>query len=187
MSYILTASGGRFYYDNMRRSDIRIEDIARALARKCRFAGHCSDFYSVAQHSLHVSQIVPKEYALAGLLHDATEAYMADIPTPLKHLLPDFKRLEKEAESVIMSVFNVNLPLAKDVKRADLIMLATEKRDFMPEDNDPWPILDGVAPLAERLTAWSSETAERLFLNRYYNLTEQRQGEIFPQQESFYE
>ena len=93
-SYINTQSGRHFNYQRQRSEDICIEDIATALSHECRFAGHTDHFYSVAQHSVLVSEMLPPELALEGLLHDAMEAYFKDIPTPLKSLMPGYKKLD---------------------------------------------------------------------------------------------
>jgi len=87
VSYIQTLSGKKFSYQFATADDIDIEDIANALSNICRFAGHLPEFYSVAQHSVLVSQIVPPEFAFEALMHDAAEAYCQDIPAPLKALL----------------------------------------------------------------------------------------------------
>jgi 5'-deoxynucleotidase YfbR-like HD superfamily hydrolase len=86
MSFIQTLSGKRFDYINSTADDVDIEDIANALSNICRFAGHVPEFYSVAQHSVLCSQIVPPEFAFEALMHDAAEAYCQDIPQPLKLL-----------------------------------------------------------------------------------------------------
>ncbi|MFG0247924.1 MAG: phosphohydrolase, partial [Phycisphaeraceae bacterium JB051] len=80
MSWIQTYTGKAFYPLREDPGIIDIRDIAHALSLQCRFNGHCSDFYSVAQHSVHVSEVVPQAFALWGLLHDAAEAYMSDLP-----------------------------------------------------------------------------------------------------------
>ena len=89
MSWITTQSGKHFDFNNLSAADICIEDISCALSNLCRFTGHVQDFYSVAQHSVHVSYLVPPEFALEALLHDAAEAYCNDISAPRKRLLPD--------------------------------------------------------------------------------------------------
>ncbi|WP_077791660.1 YfbR-like 5'-deoxynucleotidase [Escherichia coli] len=96
MSFIKTFSGKHFYYDKINKDDIVINDIAVSLSNICRFAGHLSHFYSVAQHAVLCSQLVPQEFAFEALMHDATEAYCQDIPAPLKRLLPDYKRMGKK-------------------------------------------------------------------------------------------
>lgn len=80
MSYIQTLSGKHFNYLDIQQDDIVIEDIATALSHICRFAGHLPEFYSVGQHSVLTSHLVPQEFALEALLHDAAEAYLQDIP-----------------------------------------------------------------------------------------------------------
>ncbi|EHX22395.1 hypothetical protein ECDEC12A_5375, partial [Escherichia coli DEC12A] len=79
MSFIKTFSGKHFYYDKINKDDIDINDIAVSLSNICRFAGHLSHFYSVAQHAVLCSQLVPQEFAFEALMHDATEAYCQDI------------------------------------------------------------------------------------------------------------
>lgn len=169
-SYIVTASGGFFNFEEPESSVFTIKDVAHALAHTCRFNGRTRDFYSVAQHSYMVSYIVPEQYALQGLLHDAAEAFIGDVTTPLKRLLPDYKALEKRIEAVVLGAFGISPDLHASVKEADLIMLATEKRFLMPPTAENWPILEGVRPL-DHLSPWDSHTGYAHFMARYLELT----------------
>lgn len=146
MSYIATSTGKHIDFTNITPDQICIEDIARGLSNECRFAGQLESFYSVAQHSVYVSQIVPPEYALEALLHDAAEAYIKDIPSPLKAMLPDYKAVEKRIEAVIRKKFGLPPVMTVDVHYADLVMLATEKRDFEIDPASHWPMLDSAPP-----------------------------------------
>lgn len=94
MPFIKTHTGQHIDYRNVTTNQIVIEDTAIALSNIYRFAGHVPDFYSVPQHAVLCSQIVPAEFALEALMHDAAEAYCQDIPAPLKRLLPDYQRIE---------------------------------------------------------------------------------------------
>lgn len=171
MSWILTASGRHFNYLDPRADDIDILDIAQGLANECRYAGHTRAFYSVAQHAWLASQIVPRVCALEALLHDATEAYCKDIPRPLKELLPDYRQIEARVDGAIRSRFSLPLSMSEDVHRADLILLATERRDLMPSDTTPWAILEGVEALPRRIIAMQPARAQAMFIKRYVELT----------------
>jgi uncharacterized protein len=151
-------------------------DIARALANQCRFGGHCRVFYSVAQHSVIVSELVEQrggdtEDAFAALMHDASEAYLGDMPHPLKHRSPlgaAFKAAEEPLEQAIRDRFRIK-PDVPEIKRADRALLATERRAFSAEIWH-WPELDGVEPLDLELTAWSPDEAATAFAARYGQL-----------------
>jgi 5'-deoxynucleotidase YfbR-like HD superfamily hydrolase len=136
---------------------------------QCRFGGHCADFWSVAQHSVCVSRIVPPEDALAGLLHDAAEAYLVDLPRPIKRFMPTYRAAEQRIARVIGQRFSVELvELPAPVKHADEVMLATEKRDLMLNSYRDWGPLP--EPLAERLVPRSPMLAKADFLERLSEL-----------------
>lgn len=174
MTWILTASGKHFDFADLQPEQIDIRDIAQALSNEARFNGHTNRFYSVAQHSVAVSRIVPPEDALEGLLHDATEAYMKDIPLPLKRMLPDYKRIEQRVDAVIRARFGLPALCSASIKHADLVMLATERRDLMPTDSSQWDVLRGIEPQPERLTANSPTDAMWLFWLRWKEITGER-------------
>lgn len=170
---VATRSGLYFDFLDPQPDQISIEDIAHGLSQTCRFGGQCPRFYSVAQHSVLVSRIVAPEHAFAGLMHDAAEAYVGDIPSPLKQLLPDFKAVEARAEAAIAAKFGIELPLAPEIKRADRIALSTEQRDVQ-KNRDPWG-LDAYPPLATRVVPCSPEMARETFLAAFRELSAQRE------------
>ena len=155
-------------------------DIARALANQCRFGGHSRVFYSVAQHCVIVSRVVEErggdaEDAFAALMHDAGEAYLGDMPHPLKHrsaLGAAFRDAEARLEEAIRERFKIktNVPEVKSVDRA---LLATERRAFSAEIWR-WPELEDVEPLDLELTAWSPDKAAAEFAKRYAELETRR-------------
>lgn len=165
---ILTANGHYFNLLYPQPSSIDIRDIAHALARINRFTGHTRQFYSVAQHCYHVSELVPRKYALEGLLHDAAEAYMGDIASPLKQLLPDYKRIYKGVEKAVFAKFGI-AELPPCVKEADLKMLAAERAALMPATPDrEWEIIKGIqVPSCMKLIAMLPQEAEERFLFRW--------------------
>lgn len=167
---ILLRSGRYFDFTQPETSGFSIGDIAHALARICRFTGQCSHFYSVAQHSVLVSRILPPNLQLAGLLHDAHEAFMGDVAAPLKMLLPDYRALEKRVEAAVLARFGFDGPLPVEVKEADLRLLYTEKRDLMPKSGPDWPLPPGITPLEHRISPKTPAEAEKEFLSRFQEL-----------------
>jgi uncharacterized protein len=170
---IQCASGKYFDFLNPAGSHICIEDIAHALSHINRFTGHTRVPYSVAQHSYVVSCIVPYKDALAGLLHDAAEAYLGDVSSPLKQLLPEYKVIEHRVHAAIFEHFGLDPELPASVKEADLIALATERRDLMPnvDPHDAWGVLARVKPLRPKVKVWDADIARYMFLQRYYERT----------------
>ncbi len=148
---------------------ISVRGIAHALSHLCRFTGHTASFYSVAQHSLLVSLVVPDLFAREALLHDATEAYIGDVSTPLKRLLPEYAAIEENIEGAVANRFALSwTPEARRaVKKADLILLASERRDLFDTPMDAeWACLAGIQPLDMTIAPMPPEKARRAFLER---------------------
>ena len=105
---------------------ILIEDIAHALSQLPRFGGHLPKMYSVAQHSIACCILVPDEFKMEALLHDASEAYLLDMPRPIKENLPDYKKVEANLQEIICKKFNLPFPMNKVIKEIDKEMLEFE-------------------------------------------------------------
>jgi hypothetical protein len=170
---IMLASGREFDLLNPQESVFDVHDIAHSLANTCRFTGHCERFYSVAQHSLMVSLIVPEEWAWEGLLHDAAEAIIGDVAKPLKNLIPDYRRVEQRIEEVIFGYFGIAPKLPACVKQGDTVMLHTEQRDLMGAGTRVWTF-ESHQPLSTRIIPMSPEHAKVAFLQRYEELARAR-------------
>lgn len=173
---IQTYTGRIVYPLDLRYDEVDIRDIAHALSNSCRYAGHTSHFYSVAEHSVYVSQMAEKaarsskaklEAAKAGLLHDASEAYLVDLPRPVKDFMPEYRNYEQTAQFVISEVFDIEWPFPKEVHDADDRMLVTEMRDLMPVVR--W---EGkkLTPYSFAIEGLTPRQAEKAFLRRYHEL-----------------
>lgn len=139
-TWIETYTGGRF---NMNAPSFDRNDIAHALSLNCRYNGHCRSFYSVAEHSVLVSELVRLKggtelQQLEALLHDGTEAYLSDIPAPFKQFLPDWKAIDAMLDSKFREW--AGLPAHKDelVKHCDWIALFIEVQDLLPGKGQDW-------------------------------------------------
>ncbi|GEA08518.1 hypothetical protein KUL42_32790 [Alteromonas sp. KUL42] len=163
-------SGKVFDYANIQNMHFDIEDIAHSLSMICRFNGHTKHFYSVAQHSVLVSELVPEEHALAALLHDAAEAYCGDIVSPLKQLLPVYQTIHDNIEQSLFKSVGVQWPAPACVKDADLKMLATEVRDLMNPHPSYWAFINDQVPCEEIIHPLPPMGAKELFLDRYFSL-----------------
>lgn len=179
LDYIETFTGRRFSPLSPDPSAIVIVDIAHALSHQCRFSGHTRYHYSVAQHSVLVSRLLEeqgqsREVQLWGLLHDASEAYLVDLPTPLKnsyHLGPAYRDAERHLMVAICARFGLDPVEPQAVRRADACALATEVRDLMPGRPEHWSTRNLTeAPHPTHLEERSPGEAKRQFLLHFCNL-----------------
>ncbi len=180
--WIQTYTGKKFYPMDSKVEDICIEDIAHSLSLLCRFNGHCTEFYSVAQHSVFVSNLVGKReektdiffkrLARLGLLHDAAEAYLGDIVSPIK--TP--KDINREYDILQMVGLAVGWDAIllngwQEVKRVDKFALACEKTVLMSHYLE-WPGITNVDPMTVKIIPQSPKEAEESFLKRFSELQE---------------
>jgi hypothetical protein len=170
MSWIITRSAKRFDLLEPAAHMVDPTDIAHALSMQCRFNGHVKTFYSVAQHCLVVAELVPAQYQLEALLHDATEAYVGDLVSPLKQALPEYRQIEMRVWHAICHRFDIEPVLPPSVHDADLIALATEKRDLMAPHPDAWPCLTGTHPAQFRIKPMTQPEAAQAYFDRLMQL-----------------
>jgi len=141
--WIQTATGKQFFVENPCPEDVEAEDIAHSLPKICRYAGHCIEFYSVGEHSVIVADELMRrhndfELARAGLMHDAPEGYLTDLPSPIKKLCRDYQRLEGKTGSAIERRFDLKYSLDDDrIRRVDFDVFLAEKNQIMKY---PWEV-----------------------------------------------
>lgn len=161
---IHTHTGRTVDIGNLREEDVDPVDIAHALACINRYQGHAPQPYSVAQHSVLACQMAPQGLRLEALLHDAHEAYVGDVPRPLKLILPDYQDLEARTAATVRRRFGLPEELSPKVEEIDTRLLATEAQTF----GMPWWVELGVEPFAARqvdLDPWSWDLAKAMFLS----------------------
>ena len=169
--WIQTYTGRQFWPLSPRAEDIDVLDIAHALSNLCRFGGHCVQFYSVAQHSVLVSQACERMApevpgaALWGLLHDASEAYLADVPRPVKPYMTGYQELETQLQQAVARRFDLRWPIPEIVKRVDNAILADEMARLMVAPPADWNLLE--PELGVVFDPMTSVEAERSFLTRF--------------------
>lgn len=173
-AFIQTFTGRQFFPFDPRPEDVDIHDIAHALAMTCRFNGHCKQFYSVAQHSVLMYQAASPRSKVRALLHDAAEAYIGDIPRPIKHdpVFFEIEAVERGIMGVVCAALNVPFPCVNDeVKELDSRILIDERDQIMAPQTyvGGWPLVE---PLGVTIEHWSPEMAERLFLKAWWKCCE---------------
>lgn len=177
--WIQTYTGKQFWPLDPRPEDVDIEDIAHSLAHTFRWNGHTSEGFSVAQHSIYVARLVPESAQFWALLHDASEAYMQDVPRPLKPHFGPYREYEDQLTRVIRSVFDVNYNafVEERVKDMDTAMLFAE-RDALFSCSPPYPydiehlnIGLQMVDVDPCFYCWKPEQAKQAFLNTFHRLS----------------
>ncbi len=164
-NFMQTATGRKFWPLSPRPEEVFIEDIAHSLSLQCRYAGHCVRFYSVAEHSVliarHLAAKRAPEVALWGLLHDASEAYLVDVPRPVKPYLTGYKAAEAKVMAAVCERFGMPLDMPPEVHEADERIIADELVNLVPMD---WHARYTGRELGVRLRYWTPDKAREEFL-----------------------
>ncbi len=176
-----TYTGRQVWPLDLRAEDIDIRDIAHHLAGICHFLGACSGHITVAQHSVVVSRLCPPALALYGLLHDSAEAYLGDVPRPMKRLrqMAWYRRAEARALGVILPSFGLKARLPRRLHGADNAALRAEVEQLLPPhpawsawwDEHPEDGIAGAAPVGVIGHVLTPVQAEMAFLLRYEAVT----------------
>lgn len=176
-NYIETIKGTRFYFDN---PEFDAEVIAYATSMQCRFTGHTSQFYSVAQHMCLVAYIMQANdlgNPFEGLMHDAQEAYLSDVNAPAKSYIPDYRALETRIEGPLRKWAGLTGDkVSEECKRADWLALFIEAHYLMPTKGESWLAPEGVKEQAAALIAtglyeivgWAPPHARKAWLSAYH-------------------
>lgn len=168
-------TGERFFYRDPTVEMIHFTDIAEALGKVCRYAGHVHTFYSVAEHCCLLMRYardnldLTKQELLTVLMHDATEAYLPDLPRPLKQMLPQFKAFEHTLEAIIAERFNLLSPHPTIIRELDSRIICDERLQALnPSEND-WGV-DRLTPLNVKLHLWTPAEAIDNFTGDFQEL-----------------
>lgn len=171
-SFMQTATGRKFWPMDPRADEVFIEDIAHSLSLQCRYAGHCLQFYSVAEHSVLIARHLRGQYdeqtALYGLLHDASEAYLVDVPRPVKPYLAGYKAAEAKVMAAVCDRFGLPHEMPPEVHEADERIIADELVNLVPMD---WHDRYAGKELGVRLRYWTPEKAREEFMATFAALT----------------
>lgn len=175
--WIETVSGIHFHFLDPKSEEIKITDIAHGLSMNCRFVGQCRGFYSVAEHSWHVARMLegtPAIVQLAGLLHDASEAYITDVASPVKQFMPEYQKMEDNIMRAIAEKYGFEYPLHPAIKHADLSMLSNEAHHLLTSRGNDWDMwLHRKRPAVSdiyRPIGMSPDTAQENFLDKFTEL-----------------
>ena len=171
--WMQTFTGRQFWPLDPRPEDVDILDVAHALSMLCRYNGHCQRFYSVAEHSVYVARIVAKthpKHALWGLLHDASEAYLADIVRPVKRSITGYREAEDAVMRVICDRFGLVHEMPAVVRATDEDILVNEMEQIMAPPPIPWKLCGNRIEGLE-IVGWAPVEAEKRFLEMFRSLT----------------
>lgn len=175
------------YWDGVNINNVPIlsvEAIAHALSNICRYGGHVKTHYSVAQHSVAIAAVVDTQFFKEALLHDASEAYIGDIPAPMKHQIPEIKKFEEGIQKRIFAEYELRWPIPNQIEYLDKAITQTEMQMFFDKVNPYIQKMllektNGVQEfflIPELEEAWPAEKAKQEFIRRYYEYEQHNAG-----------
>lgn len=168
--FIQSYSGRAITFLDPKVEQIDVEDIAHALSLLCRFGGHCREFYSVAEHSVRCAKKAAEkglgdDLCFEALMHDASEAYLVDMPRPIKQQLQGYRDVEAKLDAVIREKYELPPKMSDEIHLIDNEMLATEKRDLMNPSMGKWSFLP--EPYPEKIIPVTSLEAYHQFMEYF--------------------
>lgn len=177
--WMQTFSGRAVYPLDLREEDIALIDIAHSLSMQCRYNGHSTQFYSIAEHSVHIAKALMADFndpelAMAGLMHDASESYLTDIARPVKPFLSNYKEFEEQAEATIVKKYKLIKMTDPRVKEYDNRILVDEKSVLMVRPPKEWSI--PAMGIGIVIHAWSPLEAKNEFLACFVELDDLRKS-----------
>lgn len=164
-------SGTMFHMLDPKPEEMLLIDIAHGLSNICRYNGQCKSFYSVAEHSVWVSHVVPYSLRKAALLHDMSEAWIGDMTRSLKHSMRKYLRVEEKIMMCGAQKFGFDWPLHPLVKEADNTVLANEVPYCVGTQTRKWYLPNPPSPYVN-IEFWTPEKARARFLERFWEINE---------------
>ena len=168
MNEIQTYTGKLIDPFNVNPDDIDIKDIAHGLSNICRFTGQCSPRYSVGEHSLYVCALLPDEWKFAGLLHDASEYLLNDLPPQIKDRLPEYKFAEQQLQDKIYRKFGIHYIDHIKIKEVDEATLYHESIKLFEHNYGHFDYCKNDLPV--KIRVYSPKVIEYKFLKRFKEL-----------------
>ena len=178
--YLTTHSGRKLHFLDPSEDELSIDDIALGMSREGRYSNQAPYVYRVGQHCILVSQLREKmamgndpKSLLQALLHDASESFLRDIPSPLKRYLPDYKNIEHIVQSAIYRKWKLPEDLSDSIKLCDSALLVAESRDMQFEiDLTPSDMVKDLAVWVPKIIPYDEETTYREYMTRFNYLVD---------------
>lgn len=179
--FIETYTGRSFHPLEPDVEKLSVIDIAHALANQCRYSGHVAWFYSTAQHCVLLAQYVLDNggsalEAMQILMHDAAEAYLVDIPRPVKQFMPEYRKWDHAINVSIREWLGWSgFPIPTYQDDIDSRVIVDERHVLMSKSPNDWG--HRMAPIGVPIIQWSQEYAERMFLIMFARLSREVYGQ----------